>query len=838
MDRWDILTVAAICLGCVPIARACRRVQGRAWLALVTLGALWLGVTEVRGGTVYIDGPGASDAQKIATQMLNDAASGRWRSSNFGPMANNPYTKMIEEYEARQRAKALEMENAAREAVERRAEREAEERRFREEQALAERARREWGRIDALQKEAADLSASAHVRLGMIFESGKYDAKVINLPPGKNARTYARERYIQAAKLDSALGEVAVACLEHRENPSFPSMWDALQGMADNAARRDYLQRLAERGHVGASYWLGLWAAGKNVGLGPFPPPPGETSESAFAIRWLARADTNQLGAIYADVVLQSDPAPAARQGAVSLLERLATPDGLGDALAYIALSRELLRKGRFESDMARPRALLNIFHKEEDIPGMRALAAMHLDGTDGLFRPAQAARVYRRMPEKPRFMALRGASHVFDGLDAIFGVEQRLSPATALAHFEEAERVLAKAPGVYRAEDLGLQVEAALWRAFARAEAGETGVGEADPVEFLMQLADTGRGLGRLLFRCALLGRRTTSSTRAATVWGFIRTESPFTAPLSPAEVLLHLQCAIRAYDRGGAPELAPVVETLRALPPREAPIRGAALLAQLTFLPGKLGRDSADRRGLAAVYGALFRAAWRDPRLWGETAALLEVLQIEPLAEADWTRGWLEPWLADPAERAAPARAWAEVLIHPSAQAWKAASGRPWGRLVQSLLAETEAPLSPAVEAMRDSLQLRGATDVQTAEAAFRSLLALGRGGSWHAQALLEDFEVRYRAAYNRRGSAMLFREHAREVAETLAAWRIEGFGFCQRDHEARWRAVGRAVEAGSIRFGRAELETAAKDGSEAARVALLRLRSLDTPSSLRIR
>ncbi len=792
--------------------------------------------SAARGATVYVDGPGASDAQKIATQMLNDAAAGRWRGNQFQP-APNPFTAMIEQYENRRRARALDMEAAAREARERLAEREAEERRWREEEARTERARREWARIGAVQREAAELNPMAHIRLGMILESGRYDPDVVKLPPGQTARQFARERYAQASRLDLPLGEIAHACSERDENPSFPTLWEALQGLPDAAARRAHLERLGGGGHVGAAFWLGAWAAGRNVGLGTFPPLPGNAATREYALDWLSRPNLERLLIFHAELVLQGDPEPSARRRAIELLERFAVPGDNGDFNAYIGLARTLLREARLESDMARPRKLLGAFQQADIVPGMHALAAMHLDGTDGLFRPAQAAKVYSRMPEKPRFLALRGAARIFEGLDAILGVERAADAATALERFSEAERILTLAPGAYRASDVGLKVESILWRQFARAEAGETGAGLDDPVEFLMEHANDGRGLGRLLFRCALLGRPTTSAIQASTIWGFIRTESPFTAPLSPAQVLLHLQCAIRAHDRGAAPELAPEIEALRTLAPREAPIRGAALLARLAFLPGRLGRDSADHRGLAQVYGALFRAAWRDPALWGETAALLEVLQVDPLEDKDWTRGWLAPWLNDPSERARQPRAWAEVLRQPSAAAWKAATGRPWGRLVESLLSDSTSALPPPLAALRDSLQLRAATEPAVANAAFLSLLALGRAGHWHAQALLEDFETRYRPAYLRRGSVQLFRVHAREVAETLAAWRVEGFGFCRRDVEARWRAVGQAVETGSIRFNRANLEEGARAGSEAARIALLRLKSAEAGPDARL-
>lgn len=170
---------------------------------------------------------------------------------------------------------------------------------------------------------------------------------------------------------------------------------------------------------------------------------------------------------------------------------------------------------------------------------------------------------------------------------------------------------------------------------------------------------------------------------------------------------------------------------------------------------------------------------AAQQAQQRQAERAAEERALASLPLEAAEWSRGWLAPWLADGSDRGREARAWAEVLRKPGAAAWKEATGTPWGRLVESLL---------------------------------------------------EDFETRYYSAYVRASSTRLFREHAREVAEAFAAWRAEGFGFCRIDKEARMRAVGRALEAGSIRFSRATLEEAAEVGSEAARVALLRLKAVE--------
>jgi hypothetical protein len=242
----------------------------------------------------------------------------------------------------------------------------------------------------------------------------------------------------------------------------------------------------------------------------------------------------------------------------------------------------------------------------------------------------------------------------------------------------------------------------------------------------------------------------------------------------------------------------------------------------------------DAANRGGVAGIYGALFRAAWRDPQLWAETAAAVEILQAAPLTEREWAR-WLEPWRSVPSPSGDKARAWADLLAQPGPQTWLAATGKPWGRLAASLLADDQ-PLPPALAALRDSLQLRSTPHVDIAEGAFNSLLALGGQGNWHAQALLEDFEERYHSAYiDRRGSLRIFREHARLVAEAQVKWRTEGVGFCRRDSDAKWRAMGRALEHGSIRFSTVALEEGAAAGSEAARIALYRVKARQSANDI---
>ena len=80
----------------------------------------WLGAVALLGlapeclaqGYYYKDSPRASDADKIATQMLNDAASGRFRGTNFS-RPPNPFDRIIEDYENAKRARWAQNEQYA-----------------------------------------------------------------------------------------------------------------------------------------------------------------------------------------------------------------------------------------------------------------------------------------------------------------------------------------------------------------------------------------------------------------------------------------------------------------------------------------------------------------------------------------------------------------------------------------------------------------------------------------------------------------------------------------------------------------------------------------------------
>ncbi len=117
--------------------------------------------------TYYRDSSGASDVSKIATEMLNDAASGRFRNQSFSRPYNS-FDRMIEDYENSKRARAAEMERWAAEYERTRGQWEAEERY--QQQVMQENARRRaeaearQRRADAFRSRGPDLSGRHDAR--------------------------------------------------------------------------------------------------------------------------------------------------------------------------------------------------------------------------------------------------------------------------------------------------------------------------------------------------------------------------------------------------------------------------------------------------------------------------------------------------------------------------------------------------------------------------------------------------------------------------------------------------------------------------------------------------
>lgn len=782
-------------------------------------------LASAQSGTYYRDSPRASDADKIATQMLNDAASGRFRPQNYG-RPYNPFDQKIEEYENAKRAKTAEYARYAAEAERRRAETAAEEREEAAERARQRQVEERVRGFHALQDAAKAFDAQAHLRLGLAVESGNYPRQDLTLPPGYTEGKWALARYTSALVLGLDVGVVASGCMESKARPAFHQIWARVQALNTADGRANYLADLAGQGHVGANLWLGAWYAGFDVSLGGPPPAPaaGETHRRT-ALRHLERAHRSGYShatAWYAEV-LMSDPAtPAERAQGLALLAKQmpAGPDReLAGAPAY---ARELLRAARVEADFARPRAILAEFETVQYLYGYTAWAAMHLDGTDGEYHPGRAARVLGKIPDVPLFGVHHIRRHLSDGIDAYFGIDSPVNHRTAYDRVQTAATMPARVRGSVKSADLALRNDSGLWRAFIRAEERMSTPNMPDPLKSLGEMVAAGNPLSQLLFACATLGRPATSAAVARTTWNSLAPINPFTRPLSPPEILLVLRCALRAHERGGLPELAPFVEEIRALPPHRAPVEGAALLARLYFSPLH-PRDVAERGDLAGAYATFVRAAWRDPRRWEDVAALVEVLQVDPLTPAQWNAGWLAPLLEKHPAAGVEQKRWAAQLADPA----PAATGDLALRSSASLSLRQSGP--PHVQALDTSLRLRGATDNEQARLYARSLLGLARAGNWHAQALVEDFSERYRPGYVRRRDLAGFRRDAREAAEAVAGWREKGHAFMLPNDEQRMHAIGTALALGSTRFTREILERAAANHVKSARVAVQRLQAL---------
>ncbi len=334
-------------------------------------GLVLMGLMSDGQATVYYDSPRASDADKIATQMLNDAASGRFRGMNFG-RPNNPFDQMIADRENRRRAQWAQREQDRVEAIRRSNEAEAEERYQQQLRAAAERRRAElraqaareaWRRhVAELERSASGGDATALLDLGLLVEGNRLEPGLLTLPAGMDARSYSRSQYERACHQGLDLAAVALASSMAGETPGFASLRDTLAALPDDARRREHLQGLADRGHVGANLALGAWHSGRSMGLGR-PPEAGKNPDDVRrAIRYLDRARKVNLGLAgpwYAEAVLSGAPTPGERAEALAILERLVASGVATHPSAAPALVYEWLRDARVESDLARPRALM-----------------------------------------------------------------------------------------------------------------------------------------------------------------------------------------------------------------------------------------------------------------------------------------------------------------------------------------------------------------------------------------------------------------------------------------------------------------------------------------------
>lgn len=780
-------------------------------------GLVLMGLMSDGQATEYYDSPRASDADKIATQMLNDAASGRFRGMNFG-RPYNPFDQMIADLENKRRAQWAQRSQDQQEAVQRAKDAEAEERYQQQVRAAAERrqaalraqaAREERRRqVAELERQVADGDAAASLDLGVLAEGNYLEPGLLALPSGMDARSFARSQYEKAYHWGHDLGLVALACSTAGETPDFASLRDTVATLPNEVRRREHLQGLASRGHVGANLWLGAWHSGRFVGLG-IPPEAGKNADDVRrAIGYLDRArqaNWELAGAWYAEAVLSGSPKPGERAEAMSILERLVEKGLAKHPGAAPALAFEWLRDARVGSDLERPRALMRQMDSAEFLRGRAAVARIHLEGLTGEYHPGLAAQACGRIPDRGRWSTFAMQREVASGIDAWLGVDGPKDARVALERMDRAVAMVGRTTGGVLPEHRMLKVEAQLWQAFLRLEQGATGAAARDAKDLLVSQRLADERLGHLMDTYLDLSNRTRTRMDNVGDWFAVDVRHLFTSRMAPVETWLALQCIRLAHERGVAPDAGPFIPEIRALSPKDAPTKGAALLARMHFTRIHT-RDVSMRSGVATVYAALVKAAWRDPSLWAQVAALVEAVQIEPLTPEQWRAGWLAPMLENHPGATPEQRLWAEQLMSPTESGWAELAKLNSGRGSLSLREW------PEVQAMKASLTLRFSKDRKEARAAFRQLVALGQSRSWHALAMLEEFRERYGAGYAGRDGLADFRRDVRESAEWVAMWRENGHGCLALDPSLRARAIGRALANGSKIFSTKTLEAQA--------------------------
>ena len=794
-------------------------------------GLVLMGLMSDGRATVYYDSPRASDADKIATEMLNDAASGRFRRMNFG-RPYNPFDQMIADLENKRREQWAQREQDRQEAVQRVNEAEAEERYQQQLRAAEERRRAElraqaareaWRRhLGGLEQLASGGDAPALLELGLLVEGNRLESGLLTLPAGMDARSYARRQYEKAYHQGLDLAAVALVSSQAGETPGYASLRETLAGLPDDARRREHLHDLAERGHVGANLALGAWHSGRYMGLGPPPEPGKKPDDVQRAIRYLDRArKLNQgvAGPWYAEAVLSGAPTPGERAEALSILERLVDSGVATHPSAAPALVYEWLRDARVESDLERPRALMRQMESADFLRGRAAVARIHLEGLTGEYHPGLAAQVCGRIPEQGRWASFAVQQELASGIDAWLGADGTKDPQAALARMDRAVKLAEGLRGGVLPEHRWLKAEAQEWQAFLRLENGATGdLAAAKELLVGERLAD--RRLAHLLDTYLELSGRAGTRMTPRDAWETVESRYLFTSRMAPVETWLALQCVRLAHERGVAPQAAPFIPEIRAMSPKDAPTKGASLLARMYFTRIHT-RDVSRRSGVATVYAAMVKAAWRDPSLWRQVAALVEAVQIEPLSPEQWRAGWLAPMLEKHPGATAEQRLWAEQLMAPTESGWAELAK------IESSRGSLSLRESPELQAMKASLRLRFSKDRQEARTAFRQLLALGQAGSWHAQAMLEEFRERYGAGYAGRDGLADYRRDVRESAEWVATWREKGHGSMGLDPSLRARAIGRALANGSKLFTTQTLEAAVR-WDRMAEMALLEVKA----------
>ncbi|MBI5363723.1 MAG: hypothetical protein HZA53_11130 [Planctomycetes bacterium] len=785
---------------------------------------------SARAQTYYRDSPGASDAERIATQMLNDAAA-RSANRNTYHRPYNPFDAMIEEYEAKQRERAAELAWYAEEAERNRAENErnrAENERYAAERAALDARLREAesisARFNALLELANQSNVSACFQAAAMLEEGTLDHPDIEFH-GTTAEETRRQLYERAACLGSDLGYIGLVSAQNGDAPNLHALLAALRSLASPKEQRDHLLQLADRNHLGAMLLLGAWFAGREVTLGP--PPRSLTSAKntrASALKLLERgwnADRHASTWLYARELLTGPTTAEEHALAITVLEEQVARTPAGDPPSAYVLGLEVLRIARGDADFQRAGALLRNAETSDWMPARLALADMHLAGRDGRFQPAAAAALYARIPNHDAWWHAEVHAHLATGWSRWFGVGARKDASAAVEAFSAAKTRAESATWASDAASRRLQSDAQVWSDAAYLESG----GHEELLRFvesrLRVEAEAGSTLARVLAARERLGRADTTADEAERLWTELAPVDPIVWATTPPEILTVLDCVVRLRARGARPELEPIARAAAQLDPELAPSEGAALLARL-YASSAGPRDVADRGAAPRMFAALLRGAYRNERDVLHAAALVEALQVEPLSRARWNETWLAQFDVANSTVAELAKVSSDALAEPTPERIEALARR----CGESLSLRDAAPVD--FQTLCASLRLRSAATNDAARDAFERIAALAEGGVWHAQAMLEDFDARYRRSYLARWDAAGFHRDARAAAERSADWRERGHACAPADEGRRFRAIEHAIAHGSERFTIATLQAAADRGVDAALFATLRMKA----------
>ncbi|MCY2959042.1 MAG: hypothetical protein NTY35_02665 [Planctomycetota bacterium] len=788
--------------------------------------------------TYYRSSPGASDAERIATDMLNDAASGRFRQQSFG-LPENPFARMKEEYEAERRAQWEELEQAA------------EDRRYREQAQAeyeaayaAELAREEAAyaattafveRMNAFEADAAAGNPRAYLQMASTVQRGEHKGYDVQFGD-RSEEDYVRTAYVNAAHYGSDLGFVGAVSLGSGDEPNFAWLRDEVRRAGSADQRLEILWGRAQRGHLGAMLLLGAWYAGRDVDLGSRPAPlPGCADAHASALRALRMAMEKDFGrgASWCARELLVGATPDERAEALGILRRASdsSTDYECRKDALTVLGTESLGIPRCADESNEGIALLSQAADLTWAPAGLILGDAFLAGRDGRYLPASAAGVYERLPQSDLWWEAQGRVRLHTAIGAEFRAENLRPTKTPWVAYGEAWSVYQRAAERGLPETADAR-ECKTWLLSSYVRHRRKSERFPDPIAALREMAAGGELLPRLLLCFATLDDKETSRGDAESAWAALADLDLFVRPLEPTQVLLVLGCVERVLERGAFPELERELRGVAKLPAQKAPVAGSAQIARLYFTPLQ-PHDTSDRAGLPRIYSRLIAGAWQhDPSLWWHAAALAEVLQIDPLTPEQWKDSWLLQFRESRPCSSKEQYVLADMLAQPTEDSIASAE--------ELLSKSTGLAEQPAVLALFASLRLRSDSSDEVRRSAYEQLIALAERGSWHAQALLEDYEPRYRAAYLERLDAAGFEADCARAAELVASSRESGRGFARPDPALRARAIGTALVHGSTRYARTDLDALAPAApAEVARqIALLdALAAQDEPLVRRI-